>query len=205
MRKIYKIINITLISVLLGMFIWVDAGYALRPPLLFNIKNRAEDKIECAVVLLVTRIAGKWHFLITERAQGLLEAGLWVLPGGKKDQPDPTLRQTALREFREEMGSPLPAASIVMALGYIDTLDEIYRIHPFLAVIDEPINLNPNRVEVSDEAWIPIDQMSAEKIVIQRGSEEIVLELGKANQIIIARSAIIVQAIVSTRRTRDNL
>jgi len=39
MRKIYKNINIAVIFMLIGMFMWVDIGYALRPPLLFDREN----------------------------------------------------------------------------------------------------------------------------------------------------------------------
>lgn len=47
-RKIYKNINIALISTLIGMFMWVDIGYALRPPLLFDRENlkASQDTIE---------------------------------------------------------------------------------------------------------------------------------------------------------------
>lgn len=43
MKKINKISNISLIFILIVMFLWSEAGYALRPPLFFSVPNNGKN------------------------------------------------------------------------------------------------------------------------------------------------------------------
>jgi hypothetical protein len=44
MRKICKIINIVLIFMIIGVFLWSEVGYALRPPLFFSSEEERTPK-----------------------------------------------------------------------------------------------------------------------------------------------------------------
>ena len=50
MKNRNKIINIVIISIVIGALLWPEAGYALRPPLLFNL---AESAIYRSQILII--------------------------------------------------------------------------------------------------------------------------------------------------------
>jgi len=140
-----------------------------------------KEVVESGVVLVLRKINGRWHFLLTKRAQDVSYGGQWVLPGGRKDLNDVSVRNTALRELFEETGLTLQESNIIGDLQYEDTSDGEIRIFPFVVVAEESAELHPNRDEVVDEEWIPLDLAGTENITIQRESQEVSIEIGEAN------------------------
>ncbi len=154
--------------------------------------NRGVQR-NAGVVLLLRQIDGKWEFLLTKRARSLSSwPGAWVLPGGNQDHPE-SIRDAALRELKEEMGPSSEVYDVIGVLRHEDTLDKkSYRIYPYVAAVRQgkDIEFNPNKKEVEDYAWIPVDQLltlsdkgallntplfSKEEFPVQRGPETITI------------------------------
>ena len=74
--------------------------------------------------------------VFTERRANLRRhAGEISFPGGRQDEPDEDLRETALREAEEEIGLPASEVELVGALPPVGTFVTGYRIYPFVGRI----------------------------------------------------------------------
>lgn len=86
-------------------------------------------------------------------------SGHIACPGGRRDDDDPDLAATAVRETREETGVDIAADGLL--LGALDdlsprtpTLPPII-IRPFVGVVSPDVVLEPN-VEVAEAFWVPL-------------------------------------------------
>jgi 8-oxo-dGTP pyrophosphatase MutT (NUDIX family) len=94
---------------------------------------------------------GELYSVFTERHGDLKRhAGEISFPGGRHDQPDKDLRETALREAEEEIGLPRDAVELVGALPPTGTFVTSYRIHPFVGVIERGHSWTPQASEVEE-------------------------------------------------------
>ncbi|KAJ7108739.1 NUDIX hydrolase domain-like protein [Mycena epipterygia] len=137
-----------------------------------------------AVLVLLYEEVGELRVLLTTRSKALrTHAGQTALPGGRVDESDADLVQTAYREANEEVGLPMKSPDIhtlailqpfislhrlvvtpVVALltdpSVISTLrasqDEVAHIfsHPLEAILDPAIAQKENLVSPGTEDWI---------------------------------------------------
>ncbi|KAJ7665956.1 NUDIX hydrolase domain-like protein [Mycena polygramma] len=137
-----------------------------------------------AVLILLFEEVGELRVLLTTRSKRLrTHAGQTALPGGRADDTDVDLVQTAYREANEEVGLPLDSADIhtlatlqpfislhklvvtpVVALltnpSIISTLvaseDEVAHIfsHPLEAILDPTLAQKESLVSPGSEDWI---------------------------------------------------
>jgi 8-oxo-dGTP pyrophosphatase MutT (NUDIX family) len=108
--------------------------------LLLSPKEAAELDVhgttDAAVLIPLYLEGGELVAVFTERRADLRRhAGEISFPGGRQDEPDEDLRQTALREAEEEIGLPRHEVELVGALPPTGTFVTSYRIHPFVGVI----------------------------------------------------------------------
>ena len=103
-----------------------------------------------AAVLIPLYLEGEELVAVfTERRADLRRhAGEISFPGGRQDEPDEDLRQTALREAEEEIGLPRREVELVGALPPTGTFVTSYRIHPFVGVIQPGHAWTPQETEV---------------------------------------------------------
>jgi 8-oxo-dGTP pyrophosphatase MutT (NUDIX family) len=88
--------------------------------------------------------------VFTERRADLRRhAGEISFPGGRQDEPDEDLRETALREAEEEIGLPRSAVTLQGALPPVGTFVTGYRVFPFVATIERPPELHAAEAEVA--------------------------------------------------------
>jgi 8-oxo-dGTP pyrophosphatase MutT (NUDIX family) len=88
--------------------------------------------------------------VFTERRSDLRRhAGEISFPGGRQDHTDEDLRHTALREAHEEVGLKPERVELVGALPPIGTYVTSYKVHPFVGLIDDDVELVPNPAEVA--------------------------------------------------------
>ena len=81
--------------------------------------------------------AGKVHAVFTKRRDDLRRhPGEISFPGGRRDDEDADLCETALREAEEEIGLPREAVQLVGALQPTPTFVTNYSIYPFVGVIE---------------------------------------------------------------------
>jgi len=102
-----------------------------------------------AVLMPMFERNGATHILLLRRAEGLRRhSGQVAFPGGRFDEADTSLADTALREAEEEIGLP---RSAVRLLGALDDLPTItgYVVTPYAAWLDEVPTPRPNEAEVA--------------------------------------------------------
>lgn len=124
-----------------------------RPP---DINGRNEYFNSVVLVLLI-EIEDKYNFVFQKRAKGIRQGGEISFPGGRRDQSDKSLHETALRETYEEMGIPPEKINII---GRLDTIVALMGtiIDAFVGVAQiKPEDIAFNKNEVEDVLIIPVD------------------------------------------------
>jgi 8-oxo-dGTP pyrophosphatase MutT (NUDIX family) len=89
------------------------------------------------LVPLYTDDAGRLHAVFTKRRDDLKRhPGEISFPGGRRDDTDADLCETALREAEEEIGLPRDAVELLGALQPTPTFVTNYAIYPFVGLIE---------------------------------------------------------------------
>ena len=105
----------------------------------------AHGRTEAAVLVPLLGAESDPAIVFTERRHDLRRhAGEISFPGGRRDAPDEELLQTALREAHEEIGLDPGDVELVGALPPIGTFVTNYKVHPFVGVIPDASELEPN-------------------------------------------------------------
>ena len=95
--------------------------------------------------------------VMTEKPKHMkFHAGEISFPGGKLDDSDSDLLETALRETREEIGLTINRDQVIGQLDSVITLNSGFLILPFVSVIDKIPELSPNS-EVEKIFHIPLE------------------------------------------------
>ncbi len=97
--------------------------------------------------------------LFTQRSHQLRHhPGQVAFPGGKRDQTDSSLYQTALRETFEEVGIP---PQFIQKIGELPTVNSRsgHSVKPFLALVQPGFPLNPNSDEVAEVFEVPLEYL----------------------------------------------
>lgn len=90
------------------------------------------------------------HVVLTRRRADLRRhAGEIAFPGGRQDDQDSNLTETALREAEEEIGLDRTQARVLATLPATSTFVTGYVIHPVIAAIPSGLawNLSPREVD----------------------------------------------------------
>ena len=148
-----------------------------------GLHARAPVEVRRAAVALVLRPdeVGGLDLLFIKRAEyeGDPWSGQIAFPGGRQEPHDDTLRETALRETREETGIDVDAHGLVLG-----TLDELHPrtpvlppivVRPYVAIVAPEVALTPSD-EVASAFWAPLEALrhpgaSFEATVVVRGEE----------------------------------
>lgn len=111
------------------------------------------------LVPLVDRPEGL-HVLLTRRTDHLHHhAGQISFPGGRKEEADATLSDTALREAAEEIGLDRRRVTILGHLPRYVTLTR-FAITPVVGVVRPPFELRADPFEVADIFEVPLDYLA---------------------------------------------
>jgi 8-oxo-dGTP pyrophosphatase MutT (NUDIX family) len=123
-----------------------------------------------AVLLLLFPQQHDWQVVLTVRQQHLLQhAGQISLPGGKCD-PQESSADTALREYREEVG-PLTDYHLLGALPEVYIYASNFLVTPYMAITPHRPVFRPNPAEVADVLTVSLHAfLDAQR----RGRHEIV-------------------------------
>jgi 8-oxo-dGTP pyrophosphatase MutT (NUDIX family) len=126
---------------------------ALRAALLDPVEAAAMDahgRTEAAVLVPFQRFPSDPHLLFTERRLDLRRhAGEISFPGGRRDGPGEELLDTALREAHEEVAIEPQSVELVGALPPIGTFVTNYKVHPFVGLLPDGVEIDPNPAEVA--------------------------------------------------------
>ena len=131
--------------------------YDIPPELL------SDDAREAAVLVPFVRLQESWHVLYIRRTTNDNDrhSGQVAFAGGKRDDVDRSLQDTALREAEEEIGL---ATSDVEVLGHINhhhTISE-FQVRPYVATMPWPYQLTPDGVEVARIFTMPLQWLADE-------------------------------------------
>jgi 8-oxo-dGTP pyrophosphatase MutT (NUDIX family) len=112
-----------------------------------------------AVLVPIVMHTDEPTLLLTERAADLQDhAGQIAFPGGRKDDSDPNLMFTALREAQEEIGLDPQAVEIVGTLPEYQTGSN-YLVTPIVALVEPRQELTLQRDEVADAFEVPLQYL----------------------------------------------
>ena len=106
--------------------------------------------------------AGGLGVVLTKRRDDLRRhAGEISFPGGRQDIDEDDLRETALREAREEIGLPSEAVDLIGALQPTPTIATNYSVYPFVGLIEPGHEWAPSAFEVELVLELPLADLRA--------------------------------------------
>jgi 8-oxo-dGTP pyrophosphatase MutT (NUDIX family) len=109
-----------------------------------------------AVLMPMFDHEGEVHVVLLRRAENLRRhAGQVAFPGGRHDETDTSLADTALREAEEEIGLPRDRVRMLGALDDVHTFTG-YVVTPYAAWLDAPHVARPNPTEVARVFSVPL-------------------------------------------------
>jgi 8-oxo-dGTP pyrophosphatase MutT (NUDIX family) len=132
----------------------------------------AHGRTEAAVLVPMHGWPDNPGLVFTERRSDLnRHAGEISFPGGRRDEGEELL-DTALREAKEEIGLSPDRVEVVGALPPIGTFVTNYKVHPFVGLIEEGMNFEPNPTEVESVLVASLDELEAaheKRRLVRRG------------------------------------
>ena len=112
---------------------------------------------DAAVLVPLFIEGGELHAVLTRRREDLRRhAGEISFPGGRQDDTDPNLVDTALREAAEEIGLPPDAVEVVGALQPTPTIATGYAVYPFVGLIAPGREWTLSAREVAEVLELPL-------------------------------------------------
>lgn len=109
--------------------------------------------------------AGEAWLVLTKRPQHMpTHKGEIAFPGGKREEDDASLEQTALRELEEEIGLSAATVEIVGELPAYGTLSSRFGIVPFVGIVEEPREYRPDPREVEGVLEVPLAELLADGV-----------------------------------------
>jgi 8-oxo-dGTP pyrophosphatase MutT (NUDIX family) len=104
--------------------------------------------------------AGRVHAVLTRRRDDLRRhPGEISFPGGRRDDSDPDLLATALREAEEEIGLDPSAVQVLGALAPTPTIATGYAIYPFVGLIAPGLAWTLSAREVAEVLELALDDL----------------------------------------------
>jgi 8-oxo-dGTP pyrophosphatase MutT (NUDIX family) len=111
-----------------------------------------------AVLIPLFRDGGEYGVLFTKRTDTVeAHRGQISFPGGRIDEGDRSLLDTALRETEEEIGLPRQAVTVLGRSDDARTLSSNYIVHPFVGLIPYPYPFRLNAGEVKKLVEVPLE------------------------------------------------
>ena len=127
-----------------------------------EVAASAGPGVEAAVLVPIYGWPEKPGLIFTERRADLRRhAGEISFPGGRRDPGDADLAATALRETAEEIALDPAVVELRGALPAISTFVTNYRVHPFVGLVPDPLELNlqPNPGEVETVLTVSLQRL----------------------------------------------
>ena len=124
--------------------------------------DHAIDHVEAGVMVILFEKDGEYWLILNRRTRKVEHhKGEICFPGGRKDNKDKDLTETALRETREEMGIAGQNISILGVLNKTETTTG-YLITPTVGLISYPYQYDVQNDEVEDVIEFPLSALFRE-------------------------------------------
>jgi len=119
---------------------------------------QTKDNLRLAAVLIPIFIQEE-KVLFTKRTEFVKHhAGQISFPGGRYEEYDDDLLETALRETEEEVGIPPDVVQIIGKLDPAATISHHY-VHPFVGVISDDVTITVSTDEVAEYFFVPLSKL----------------------------------------------
>jgi 8-oxo-dGTP pyrophosphatase MutT (NUDIX family) len=130
---------------------------AWQPDFLADHQRPVEGTRAAAVLMgIVDRAAGPTMLLTRRSARLARHSGQVAFPGGRRDDADQSLIQTALREAHEEVGLE-PARVEILGLLPAYVTGTQYCVTPVVALVDPGLRIVPQPDEVESVFEVPLE------------------------------------------------
>jgi 8-oxo-dGTP pyrophosphatase MutT (NUDIX family) len=117
----------------------------------------APERVPSAVLIPIYKDKGQYHIVFIKRTDTVkTHKGQISFPGGGRDTGDKTLRDTAIREAKEEIGLRPEDVEITGELDDVITTTSNYVVTPFVAMIPWPYKFTMEKAEVAEIINVPI-------------------------------------------------
>jgi 8-oxo-dGTP pyrophosphatase MutT (NUDIX family) len=130
-------------------------------------------RIDAAVLVPLYLTGDRLHAVFTKRRDDLRRhAGEISFPGGRQDEDEADLRQTALRESEEEIGLHADDVELIGALQPTPTIATNYAVYPFVGLIEPGRTWRPSAAEVAAVLEFPLHRLRegyARRRLLRRG------------------------------------
>lgn len=114
-------------------------------------------RTKAAVLVPLYLQDGELHGVFTRRREDMRRhAGEISFPGGRRDEDESSLVDTALREAEEEIGLPAAAVELVGALQPTPTIATGYAVYPFVGLIEPGREWTLSPREVAELLELPL-------------------------------------------------
>lgn len=134
------------------------------------IENLDFNKInpkKAGVMMLFYPKGGKTHLvLIVRNSYKGVHSSQIAFPGGKYEENDLNLEQTALRETFEEVGISSDKIQVLKAFTPLYIPPSNFMVYPFLGICKEEITFYPDAIEVADIIELPLTIFLSDSIVV---------------------------------------
>lgn len=119
------------------------------------------------VLVLLYPDGGDLKMVLIERsADGGVHSGQIALPGGKKEDTDETIVDTALREAAEEVALNAHKVEVIGRLSSLYIPVSNFEVNPVIAITDEEPKLIPSEAEVARILRLPLSTLFDRKEMV---------------------------------------
>jgi len=134
---------------------------------------------ESAVLVFLILKDHQLHFCLTRRNRNMKHhPGQISFPGGRREENESTMAETALRELEEETGSDKTKVKIIGRLSELYVSVSNFIIHPIVGYIDHEPEFKIDPEEVEELILLPVESFFDKKNIV---SIEIDTTSGKLN------------------------
>ncbi len=128
---------------------------------------------EGAVLILLYKKDGKIYFPLTQRHEyDGVHSGQISFPGGKVEQDDSTVEQTALRETQEEIGIQQSSVKVLGSLTELFIIVSNFNVQPVVGYMDVSPKFLQDSGEVAHIIEVSLDELLDDSIT---GEKEILI------------------------------
>lgn len=146
-----------------------EAQYRMAPGYRPRLKPEyiaAQNPKIGGVMLLIFEREGEFRTVFTKRREyDGVHSGQMSFPGGKKDETDVDIRQTALRETKEEVGVEPEQIQVIGSLSSLYIPPSNFLVYPTVGYAPSINSFSPQQEEVAEVVEIPLDFFMDERNV----------------------------------------
>ena len=129
------------------------------PRIPFSIEKMTKSPIASSVLILLFEENNSFNFILTLRSKKVeTHKGQISLPGGVQEKNE-SLKETALREAEEEIGTLPKTIEIIGKLSSICIPFSGYKVHPYVGWASAPPKLIPSAHEVERIIIVPVNEL----------------------------------------------